>query len=245
MRLVRHNRSIGIYKRIHLDNHINTKPINMKTDNQIQRDVMDELGWEPILESSRIGVAVHHGVVTLSGSLNNYLKKVTAEKAARRVKDVKGVAMDIEVRLGNEDQRTDTEIAEAAVNALRWNNAVPDDKIQVKVDNGWVTLTGDVKWQYQRRAAEDVVHSLTGIRGITNLIRMVPPVNTVLVRDSIRRALERNADVEASRIDIETNGNQVILKGKVHSWNERTIVENAAWSSPGVTAVQDDLLIVS
>lgn len=206
---------------------------------------MDELSWEPILEASQIGVAVHHGVVTLSGSVNNYLKKVTAEKAARRVKDVKGVAMDIEVRLGNEEQRTDTEIADAAVTALRWNNAVPDDKIQVKVDNGWVTLTGDVKWQYQRRAAEDVMHSLTGVRGVSNLIRMVPPVNTVLVRDSIRRALERNADVEASRIDVETSGNMVILKGKVHSWNERTIVENAAWSSPGVTSVQDDLLIVS
>lgn len=217
----------------------------MRTDNQIQRDIMDELSWEPMLNATQIGVAVHHGVVTLSGIVDSYLKKTAAERAARSVKDVKGVAMDVEVRLGTESLRTDTEIAEAAVHALMWNSAVPAGRIQVKVDNAWVTLTGELAWHYQRKAAEDAVHSLTGVRGISNLIRMVPPVNAVLVRDNVRRALERHADVEASHIEIETDGNKVILKGRVHSWNERTIVENAAWSAPGVNAVEDELMIVS
>lgn len=198
-----------------------------------------------MLSANELGVAVHNGVVTLSGNVTSYLKKLTAEKAALRVKNVKAVVLDIEVRLGSESRRNDTEIATAAVSALQWNSAVPNQKIQVKVENGWVTLEGTTDWHYERTAAENSVHHLTGVTGITNLIRIIPPVNSTVVRENIRKALERNADVEAARIDVMTSGSEVILTGKVGSWAERKIAEQAAWSSPGVASVEDALLIHS
>ena len=215
----------------------------MKTDEQIQKDVMEEISWEPQLDATEIGVAVHNGVVTLSGNVNTYLKKLAAERAAKRVKGVLGVAMDIEVRLGIDNQRNDTEIATAAVQALKWHTSVPEDKIRVAVEDGWITLEGQVRWQYQKTAAVDAVHSLTGVKGVTNLISLMQTVDTAAIKDKIRKALERNADVEASRIKVEASGNKVVLRGKVNSWNERRIVENVAWATPGVTAVEDDLLI--
>jgi osmotically-inducible protein OsmY len=215
----------------------------MKTDEQIQKDVMEEISWEPQLDATEIGVAVHNGVVTLSGNVNTYLKKLAAERAAKRVKGVLGVAMDIEVRLGIDNQRNDTEIATAAVQALKWHTSVPEDKIRVAVEDGWITLEGQVRWQYQKTAAVDAVHSLTGEKGETNLITIMQTVDTAAIKDKIRKALERNADVEASRIKVEASGNKVVLRGKVNSWNERRIVENVAWATPGVTAVEDDLLI--
>lgn len=215
----------------------------MRSDSEIQKDVMDELRWEPMLNAAEIGVAVRDGVVTLSGTVRNYLTKLQAEKAAQRVRDVKAVAMDIEVALQTEHQYSDTEIAEAAVSTLKWNTAVPDDMISLKVDNGWVTLTGKVRWQYQKVAAAKAIQALAGVKGVKNLIALLPAVNAAVVKDNIRMALERNADVEASRVRIDADGSKVTLSGYVNSWNERRIVENAAWSSPGVTIVEDDLMI--
>lgn len=215
----------------------------MKTDNQIRQDVMEEIEWDPMLHSTEIGVTVNNGIVTLSGHVNSYLKKINAEKAVKRVRDVKAVAIDLDVRLGFESQRNDTEIAKAAVDALKWNASVPDDKIKVLVDKGWVTLEGQVDWQYQKSAAERTVHAMTGVRGVSNRLTIKQTANPVTIKDRIRKALERNADIEAARIHIEADGNKVTLKGNVNSWNERKIAEQAAWSSPGVTAVEDNLMI--
>ncbi len=215
----------------------------MRTDEQLQKDVMDELKWEPVLEASQIGVAVHNGVVTLSGSVDSYNKKIAAERATQRVKGVRSVAVDIEIRLHKNGVRTDTDIADAIVSALKWNSAVPDEKLTSKVDNGYVLLEGEVEWQFQKDAAENAIKYLTGVRGISNLIKVKPHVNTTVVKDNIKKALERNADISADRISVSTVGNKVILRGKARSWNERSLAERAAWSSPGVLAVEDELVI--
>lgn len=215
----------------------------MKSDKKIQEDVMSELLWEPTLSAAEIGVAVKEGVVTLSGNVSNYMKKRQAELAAKRVKDVKAVAVDIVVDLWPEDNNNDTEIATAIVDAFRWNTLVPDDKIKVKVDNHWVTLEGEVEWQYQKTAAYNAINSLRGIKGISNLIVVKPIINKVLVKEEIKRALERNADIESGKVDVITSGHHVILKGKAGSWHEKNIIERAAWASPGVTNVVDEIEI--
>lgn len=215
----------------------------MKSDNQIQLEVMEEIGWDPMLNANDIGVSVRDGVVTLSGNVTSYPKKLAAEKAAKRIKDVRGVAMDLEVRLGFENQRNDTEIARAAVDALRWSSVVPDEKVKVKAEDGWITLEGEVPWQFQKVAAFNAVHHLVGVKGVSNLITLSQTVNIANVQNNIRKALERNADIEANRIRIGAKGSTVTLSGAVNSWTERSIAERAAWSSPGVTTVNDELLI--
>jgi len=217
----------------------------MKNDQQLQQDVMDELKWDPILTASEIGVSVKNGVVTLSGYVNSYSKKIAAENAAKRVKGVSAIAEDINVRLGLDDERTDTEIAEAALDALKWNVNVPDNKIKIKVENGWVMLEGDADWQYQKDAAANAVRDIAGVKGISNLIMLSPKADVSVVEKNIRRALQRSADIEANNIDIRTVGNKVIIKGKARSWAERREIERAAWSSPGVTEIEDDLLITT
>lgn len=217
----------------------------MKNDQQLQQDVMDELKWDPILTASEIGVSVKNGVVTLSGYVNSYSKKIAAENAAKRVKGVSAIAEDINVRLGLDDERTDTEIAEAALDALKWNVNVPDNKIKIKVENGWVMLEGDADWQYQKDAVANAVRDIAGVKGISNLIMLSPKADVSVVEKNIRRALQRSADIEANNIDIRTVGNKVIIKGKARSWAERREIERAAWSSPGVTEIEDDLLITT
>lgn len=206
-------------------------------------DVIEELKWDPVLDSSEIGVSVKNGIVTLSGVVNNYTRKLAAENAAKRVKDVKGIAEEITVKLSIDGRRTDTEIAEAVVNKLKWNSNVPDQKITIKVENGWVTLEGQLDWEFQKEAATNEVQNIIGVKGVTNLINIKPVINVPVVRDTIKRALERSADIEADRINIETKGNKIILKGKARSWNEKREVERAAWSAPGVMEVEDDLII--
>lgn len=206
---------------------------------------MDELKWDPILTASEIGVSVKNGVVTLSGYVNSYSKKIAAENAAKRVKGVSTIAEDINVRLGLDDERTDTEIAEAALDALKWNVNVPDDKIKIKVENGWVMLEGDADWQYQKDTAANAVRDIAGVKGVSNLIMLSPKADVSVVEKNIRRALQRSADIEANNIDISTVGNKVIIKGKARSWAERREIERAAWSSPGVTEIEDDLLITT
>lgn len=219
--------------------------MSMKNDQQLQEDVMDELKWDPILNAAEIGVSVKHGVVTLSGYVNSYSKKVAAEHAAKRVKGVSAVAEDIDVRLGLDDERNDTEIAEAALEALKWNSNIPNEHIQIKAENGWITLEGEAEWQYQKDAAANAVRDITGVRGISNLIMLTPKIDTTVIEKNIRRALQRSADIEANNIDIKTIGNKVILKGKARSWAERNEIERAAWSSPGVTEIEDELLITT
>ena len=222
---------------------IHLKYFNMKTDLQIQQDVMDELSWDPILTASEIGVTVKNGVVTLTGYVNNYSKKLAAENAAKRVKDVKAVAMDIEIKLPSDGKRTDADIAAAVLNALKWSSFVPDDRVKPEVENGWITLEGEVEWQYQKESAANAVRDLIGVRGISNLIRVKPSVSPVLVKDVIKKALERSAVIEAAGINVVTEGGNIVLKGKVRSWGERGEVERAAWATPGVIDVKDELVI--
>lgn len=215
----------------------------MKTDEQLQLDVMDELKWDPVLTASEIGVSVKNGIVTLSGYVSSYSKKVAAENAAKRVKGVKAVAEEIEVRLGADGKRNDTQIAEAAISALKWNTNVPDDRLKLKVENGWVTIEGQVDWQFQKDAAQNAVRDLLGVKGVSNFISLRPQLNVNIVEKNIKRALHRSAEVEADNIDVQTIGSKVILKGKARSWAERQEVARAVWSAPGVTELEDDLFI--
>ncbi|GAA3918180.1 BON domain-containing protein [Chitinophaga oryziterrae] len=215
----------------------------MKSDLQLQQDVMDELLWEPALEAAEIGVSVKEGVVTLSGNVNSYSKKLAAEKAAKRVKDVNAVAVDIHIKLSSEEKRTDEDIAKAAMDALLWNTFVPAGHVKVQVDNGWITLDGELEWQYQKDAAVNAVKDLQGVRGVSNLVQLRPGPTGVIVKDHIKKALERIADVEADRIDIITEGRSITVKGKVRSWSERSEVERAVWATPGVWSVKDELVI--
>jgi len=215
----------------------------MKTDVQIREDVLDELMWEPMLKPSEIGVAVKDGIVTLSGYVNDYSKKLAAEKAVKRVKGVKAVAEDIQVRLPFEMQKDDEEIAVEVVNALKWNTNIPDEKISIKVDNGWVTMEGELEWQYQRDAALSAVRDLIGINGVINLLKLKPVLNASIIKSNIRKALERNADLEADKITIDASDSTVTINGKVHSWSEKSEAERAIWATPGVAKVINHLEI--
>ena len=216
----------------------------MKTDQDIQKDVMDELRWVPALNSTEIGVAVHNGIVTLSGTVPFYSDKLAAEEAAKRVKGVKAVAEDIEVSLNPNAQLSDSQIAESVVRALEWNTSVPHENIKIKVDDGRVTLEGEVDWLYQKEAALNAIRYLRGVKGIGNWITVKPKINTAIIKENIRKALERSADFEADKIIIDTLGSKVILKGSARSWNERKEVERAAASAPGVTEVDDQFVVV-
>jgi osmotically-inducible protein OsmY len=213
----------------------------MKTDAEIQKDVMEELKWEPAIHSSEIGVAVKNGVVTLSGTVDTYLEKKTAEKAALKVAGVKGIAEDIEINLAFNHQKTDSELAQAAVDAMRWNVLVPDDKIKVKVENAWVTAEGMVEWAYEQKAVRDALANITGIKGISNLVKVTPKVNPEDVKKKIAAAFERSATVDANSIHIENIGSKVLLTGKVRSYSEKREAERAAWNAPGVATVENNI----
>ena len=219
----------------------------MKTNEQLQRDVIEALKWEPVLgmslSATDIGVAVRDGVVTLTGSVNSYPKKLAAERAAKKVAGVKGVAEEIEVSLDGINKRNDTEIAQAAVNALRWCSTVPDDKIKVSVENGWLKLEGEVEWDYQKTEARREGEDLTGVKGVTNLISLKPQAKPAEIKDKIRRAFERSATVDSGNIAIDVNGSIVTLRGPVRSWAEREDAETAAWAAPGVSQVRDELRV--
>ena len=213
------------------------------SDLQLRQDVLDELEFEPSVNAAHIGVAANKGVVTLSGFVTSYAEKAAAERATRRVKGVKAIAEEIEVRLPSHTKRADDEIAARAVDILKWQVGLPADRIKVKVEKGGVTLTGEVDWQFQRTDAEYAVHKLTGVTHVANQILVASAVHASEIREKIQKALQRSAEVEASRITVQTEGGRVVLSGKVRAWYERDIAERAAWSAPGVTEVQDQLTI--
>ncbi|TAL57734.1 MAG: BON domain-containing protein [Bacteroidetes bacterium] len=215
----------------------------MKTDAEIQKDVMEELRWEPLLNASEIGVAVKNGIVTLSGTVDTYGKKVAAEDAAKSVMGVKAVAEDIQVKLSSSGKRNDTEIAEAVMNALKWHSAVREDKIKVKVEDGWVTLEGEADWEFQRSAARSMVEDLTGVIGIINNIRIKPSVVANDIKKRINSAFHRSATVDSEKINLEVVGSKVILTGKVRSYAEKRDAENAAWLAPGINKIENKLQI--
>jgi osmotically-inducible protein OsmY len=218
----------------------------VRSDVEIQRDVLDELKWDARVQPNEIGVAVKDGIVTLTGWVDSYTKKWAAEEAAHRVRGVRAVANDIEVRLPFSSERTDVDIAEAVVRALEWDAFVPVEKIKVTVSKGWVTLEGEVEWQYQKEDAERVVRRLTGVKGVSNLIRVNPksPSPTEL-KKRIEDALVRSAQVDAERIQVEIQGTEVILKGTVRSYAEKEEAERVAWMAPGVYSVDNQIRVES
>jgi osmotically-inducible protein OsmY len=215
----------------------------MRSDSEIKRDVEEELRWNPDIDTTDIAVSVSKGVVTLTGFARSYLDKYEAEEAAKRVAGVVGVANDIEVRLPSVDERPDPEIAREAAEAVRSRLPISHEGIKVVVKNGWVTLEGQVEWHYQRQTAESAVRYLKGVKGVSNLIQLKPKVAPTEIKKKIEDALRRLAEVDANRIQVETHGGEVVLKGTVRSWVEREEAERAAWAAPGVTKVEDRIAV--
>lgn len=215
----------------------------MLADSKIKQDVEEELQFDPDIDATDIAVSVNSGVVTLTGFVRSYLQKMEAEADAKRVAGVLGVVNDIEVRLPNIDQRPDPEIAREAIAQIK--NELPNawDKIRVVVRKGWVTLEGEVEWNHQRERAEDAVKRVVGVTGVTNSIEVKPRTAPVEIKRKIEEALRRSAEVDASRINVETNGDEVILTGTVRSWAERQDAERAAWWAPGVKAVRNNIIV--
>ncbi|HEX6968466.1 MAG TPA: BON domain-containing protein [Micromonosporaceae bacterium] len=216
-----------------------------RIDQEIQRDVLDELAWDARVQPNDIGVTVSDGVVTLTGWVDSYARKWAAERSAHRVRGVRAVANDIEVRLTGAAERTDAEIALAVSRALEWDSFVPSERLDVTVANGWVLLRGEVEWQYQKRAAERNARRMTGVRGVTNLISVrphTPPSHRDLSR-RIRDALVRTAETDAQLIDVEVVGDRVVLTGAVRSRLERDEAERVAWSAPGIGEVENRLTV--
>ncbi len=216
----------------------------MKSDSQLQHDVLDELEWEPSIDQADIGVAVTDGVVTLSGFVKCYPQKMAAEKATRRVAGVKALAEEIKVRFASDPKTADHEIAKRILDMFSWNVSIPDDKIAVKVEHGWVTLSGTVDWYYQSDEARKVAGKVNGVVGVSNLIELHKLPTSGDVKDRIVAAFKRNADLDAASVTVFTDGGKVTLGGKVRAWNERQIAERAAWAAPGVSRVEDNIVVV-
>ncbi|KAA0124800.1 MULTISPECIES: BON domain-containing protein [unclassified Methylobacterium] len=215
------------------------------TDKDLRRAVLDELDFDPSLDAGDIGVAVADGVVTLTGHVGSYAEKVEAERAVRRVRGVRAIAQDIEVRYADDKKVADDQIAARALAIIDWSVHLPKQAIQVKVAGGWVTLTGTVDWQYQMAGVEAAVRKLSGVHGVTNLIEVRPQVPPKAVKDKILEAFKRGALFEADQIKVTVSGDKVTLEGAVTAWAERDAAERAAWSVPGVRAVEDRIVALS
>jgi osmotically-inducible protein OsmY len=215
----------------------------MKTDSELKTDVQSELLWDPLVPEARVGVAVNDGVVTLTGHLDTYAEKIAAKRAVERVSGVKAIAVELDVIPPGIHQRSDTEIAAAVEHALSWNTSIPQERVKATVEKGWVTLSGELDWNFQRRAVERMVRPLKGVAGITDNIRLKTLPLPVNLSSRIQDALTRQAMREARRIEIVTDGSVVTLRGHVHSWAERSAAEGATWSAPGVSRVNNELIV--
>ena len=214
------------------------------TDRDLQRHVQSAFDWEPSVESSDVGVSVDNGIVTLRGDVRSFAEKEAAERVALRVYGVRAVANDLTVQIPSAAERTDSDIAQAAVNALQWHTSVPDKHITVVVRNGWVTLSGNVDWQFQKDAAARAVRDLMGVRGVTNTIAIQPRVKAGDVQAKIEAAFRRSAEIDARRVNVAVKDATITLSGNVRSWAERQEAEKAAWAAPGVAQVDDRLTVV-
>jgi osmotically-inducible protein OsmY len=215
----------------------------MKTDLELRKDVLAELEWVASIDPSKVGVTVNNGIVSLSGHVKNYSQKLAAEKAVKRVNGVKGVVQEIEVKLPNVESHSDEDIANAALDTLKWFSNIPEEKIKFKVEDGWVTLEGTVDWHFQKRAAEKAVKELTGIKGVSNLLVIKNGIKPENIKEKIKKAFERNAGIDADHVKVKIDGSKVTLEGTIQSWAEKYQAEIIARSAPGVTEVVDKLEI--
>jgi osmotically-inducible protein OsmY len=213
-------------------------------DKELRQNIIDELDFEPSIDSVDIGVAVRNGVVTLTGHVPTYAQRTTAENVVRRVRGVKGIAQEIEVRPIGSFTASDDEIANRVLSTLKWNSSLPKNAVQVKVEDGWVTLTGMVEWQYQKQNAADAIQGLAGILGVINNIDVIPHASVADVKKHIEDALKRQAEIHAKEIGVQVVGSKVILEGAVTALSEKTAIERAAWSAPGVHWVENDIVVV-
>ena len=215
----------------------------MKTDSQLQKDVMAELAWEPSVHAAQIGVEVKDGVVTLDGNVATYTEKWNAELAAQRVAGVKALAIELKVKLIESGVRTDSDIATSARNVLQWTSAVQSDAVKITVEKGWITLTGQVDWKFQKEAAADAVRFLSGVVGVSDQITITPSVKAAVVKADIEAAIKRAATEDARQISVGVSGGDVTLSGSIQSWAERDLATQSAWNSPGVTKVIDKMTL--
>ena len=218
----------------------------MKTDKELQRDILDELAWEPRVDAADIGVSVEDGVVILNGRVKSLIEKWVAERVAQRVQGVRAVTDELIVKLPGDNQYSDADLAIAAANALDWNASVPRSRIKLVVEDGWIDLKGNVDYQYQKDAAGDAVRVLKGVQGIRNFIIVTPSsISPRDIKQKIEKALERAAQVDAQKITVETEGGKVTLHGDVKTWAEREEAERAAWAAPGVFEIENDIRIAA
>jgi osmotically-inducible protein OsmY len=215
----------------------------MRADSELRTDIIAELTWDPSIRHEDIATAVKDGVVTLAGIVDTYAQRYAAERAVERVKGVRAIVNDLTVKLPGAMERSDADLAHAAVNALRWNSQVPDERIKVKVSNGWLTLEGEVDRYYQRHAAEGAVRYLQGVKGVTSRITLRAAPTPGDIKQRIRDSIKRQAEIDADHISVETSASRVTLRGTVRSIAERRDAERAAWNAPGVTSVENDITV--
>jgi osmotically-inducible protein OsmY len=226
-----------------LEHHRSQEAFIMKSDGQLQLDINAELAWDPAINSEDIAVKVSDGVVTLAGHVRSYAEKMDAERAALRVSGVKALAVEMEVRLGGDHTRQDVDIARSAKNVLEWTAHLPKDKVKVTVENGWVTLTGEVHWEYQRQSAVSALRYLIGVKGVYDQLLIKPSISAPVVKADIEAALKRRAQQDAKDISVSVSGSDVTLSGRVHTWSERELATNTAWRSPGVSKVINNITL--
>jgi len=215
----------------------------MKNNAELQKDVQDAIKWEPLLSAAEIGVTAKDGIITLTGTVDSYIKKTEAEDAAKNVAGVKAVVEKIDIKLAHWGKTTDAEVANEVLRAFKWNWQVPNDKVKVKVEDGWVTLEGELHWNYQREAAKDAIKNLTGVKGVSNNIKIQSETHDAIEKMDIESALRRNWSINDDDIDVEVSGTTVTLSGTVKSWYQRDEAEKIAWAAPGVWAVKNDLVV--